>query len=241
VAPGRTPLPFVEQQNVYKLAEADITQYGFNEPTYAAPPNWTPGGGVQCDQYNGYTYCYNTGGYTGGAGWTPRGIWIDGVHDAKYKVARCPADPSAAPDALHGNWWGTTNYLANFHALAGHGSAYGIWSGPEPLAGAEDGLSNTVLFAEGYAECDRLGRIALYSWWYHNFGIDWYGQPNTLMFQSRPASGKCGNWQAQAIHSGGIQVALLDGSVRIVRDSIRPATWTSILLPNDRSLPGDDW
>jgi prepilin-type N-terminal cleavage/methylation domain-containing protein len=48
-------LPYVEQQNVYKLADDEIAASGMNEPTYTTPPTYRPGGGVQCDQYNGYT------------------------------------------------------------------------------------------------------------------------------------------------------------------------------------------
>jgi len=239
---GVALLPYIEQDNVYKMAANEISSSGFNEPTYTTPPGWTPGPGVQCDQYNGYTYCYGNGSSNGGEGYTPHGIWIPGVHNANYKIARCPSDFTLMPDELVYNAWGPTNYVANFHALAGRNAAkYGIWSGPEKLSAAADGTSNTILFAEAYADCDRLGRIALYSWWYHNFGIDWYQQPNTLMFQSRPMKKDCVNWQAQSLHNGGMQVAPLDGSVRTVRDSIRPATWSSAMLPNDGAILGDDW
>ena len=104
-----------------------------------------------------------------------------------------------------------------------------------------DGLSQTVLFGEGYADCDRIGRIALYSWYYHNFGLDWYQQPNTFMFQDRPAVSLCDNWRAQSGHTGGMNVCLADGSVRVVSAAISQATWTSALLPNDRIPLGADW
>jgi len=67
-------LPYIEQWNAYRMAEGEIAASGFNEPTYAVPSHWTPGGGVQCDQYNGYTYCYSNGSPTGGDGYTPHGI-----------------------------------------------------------------------------------------------------------------------------------------------------------------------
>jgi hypothetical protein len=157
-------------------------------------------------------------------------------------VARCPSDATVSPTGLVYGAWGPTNYLANYHALTGvNGDRYRVWAGPTRLTAATDGLSNTILFAEAYAECDRLGRIALYSWWYHNFGVDWYQQPNTLMFQTRPARKDCANWQAQGLHPGGIQVALLDGSVRMVRESVRPATWAAAMLPTDGTVLGDDW
>ena len=63
---------------------------------------------------------------------------------------------------------------------------------------------------EGYfgAPMTRVGRIALYSWFYHNFGLDWYQQPNTLMFQDQPLAQDCDNWRAQSPHRGGLNVAL---------------------------------
>jgi prepilin-type N-terminal cleavage/methylation domain-containing protein len=235
-------LPYVEQKNVYDLAQGDISTHGWNEPRYTVPPTSTPTGGVQCDQYNGYLYCYNTSSSSGGAGYTPHGIWIPTVHPTIFKITRCPSDFTVPAGGKVHNAWGPTNYVANFHALAGpNADRYRIWSGPTKLAATPDGLSNTLLFAEAYADCDRIGRIALYSWWYHNFGINWYQQPNTLMFQPRPLKKDCVNWQAQGIHPGGIQVALLDGSVRMVRDSVSPATWSAGMLPNDGRVLGDDW
>src|SRR5205823_2117716 len=72
-----------------------------------------------------------------------------------------------------------------------------------------DGLSQTILFGEGYQTCDGVGRIAMYSWGYHNFGLTPTlsnatftstptasfpsgsvnapnGLPNALLFQTRP-------------------------------------------------------
>jgi prepilin-type processing-associated H-X9-DG protein len=104
-----------------------------------------------------------------------------------------------------------------------------------------DGTSNTVLYGEGYANCDTIGRIALYSWYYHNFGIDWYQNPNTYMFQTNPNVNLCNNWTAQAGHPSGMNVCLADGSVRMVNGSMSQATWTSAMLPADGMALGADW
>jgi prepilin-type N-terminal cleavage/methylation domain-containing protein len=153
----------------------------------------------------------NSGPYYG-----PVGIWMDGVHNAVYKVLQCPSDPTKSTDGLVGGYWGYTNYLANWDAWGdseANGSndwgdstwsQTGYWGPPQPITNIADGTSNTILFGEGYSMCDTVGRAALYPADTNNFGITWAlvkgqmdggnnppqdypgGIPNTLMFQVRP-------------------------------------------------------
>jgi len=44
----------------------------------------------------------------------------------------------------------------------------------------------------------------------------------------------------QSGHSG-LNVALADGSVRVVNVGISPETWRGVMLPNDGSINGGDW
>ncbi len=230
-------LPYVEQDNVYQAAANEIRASGTNQPSYTSPPTYTSGGTV-VEQYNGHSYVHTSSTATGGTGYTNHGIWIPQVANATYKVLLCPSDPSSF-GALVYAYWGATNYLANFNAWGAPGN--GVWAFPVTTARFTDGMSNTVWFGEGYRECDTIGRIALYSWYYHNFGLDWYQQPNTLMFQAAPAVSDCDNWRAQSGHVGGMNVALADGSVRFVSASVSQATWTNALLPNDGNVLGSDW
>jgi prepilin-type processing-associated H-X9-DG protein len=232
-------LPYVEQDNVYSLALNDIQASGWNEPHWDVPPTYTPAG-VIIEPYNGHDYIYQNYTSSGGSGYHEDGVWINGVHQATYKILQCPSDPTLPPDGLVYGWWGGTNYLANFNAWA-FSPSWGLWSPPVTFAFFTDGASNTVLFGEGYADCDRIGRIALYSWFYHNFGLDWYNQPNTLMFQDNPPAKRCDNWRAQSGHTGGMNVGLADGSVRRVNASISPQTWANALLPQDGQVLGSDW
>lgn len=149
----------------------------------------------------------------------PGGIWLPEAKGRRFDLLICPSDPSTGSDAeagaghvylrTHSPPWGSTNYLANWWALAGGEDAQAGWlAPPQPLAAITDGLSSTVLFAEGYAWCDGLGRIALYPPNQHNFGLSQalprdrnrvdidgesftfgsfeHGYPNTWMFQLRP-------------------------------------------------------
>ena len=232
-------LPYVEQNTVYNLVAQDCQKSGWNEP-HCDKYNPSSPGGVVVDQYNGHDYIYqsSTGGGCSGTQYI-NGIWIERVHQATYAILQCPSDPTLRNNGLVYDWWGSTSYLANYNAW-GTGQG-GLWTPSVPFARIRDGTSNTVLFGEGYADCDRIGRIALYSWFYHNFGLDWYQQPNTLMFQDQPLVKDCDNWRAQSGHTGGMNVCLADGSVRMVNASISQATWTNALLPDDGQVLGSDW
>ena len=230
-------LPYVEQNNVYQIAAGEVAASGWNEPVYSSPPTYTSGG-VVTDTYNGHSYTYTSTTSSGGSGYTNHGIWLPQVANATYKGLQCRSDPTAINGLVYG-YWGATSYLANFNAWGKPGN--GLWAFPVGPPDFGDGLSNTVFFGEGYQNCDTIGRIALYSWYYHNFGLDWYQQPNTLMFQAAPRVQDCDNWRAQAGHIGGMNVTLADGSVRFVSASVSQATWTNALLPNDGNPLGTDW
>jgi len=234
-------LPYVEQDPLYQLIYQNILNSpdpGWNHDYY---DSYTPGAssGIVVQQYNGHTYVYI--GTTGGSysGYHAYGIWIDGAHQATFKILQCPADPTADGTGLVYDWWGSTNYLANYNAW-GTGSG-GVYTPPVNFAALLDGTSNTILFGEGYANCDTIGRIALYSWYYHNFGLDWYQIANTNMFQDRPRPQDCDNWRAQSGHRGGMNVAMADSSVRTVSPSVSQLTWTYALLPQDGQTLGNDW
>ena len=232
-------LPYVEQDNVWQRVYNDCQASGWNEGHYTVNPTYTPGTTTTVQQFNGHSYVSQPGTSSGGSGYQPDGIWIDGVHQVTYKMMQCPSDPTNNNHGLVYNYWGGTSYLANFNAWGD--PTRGLWSPPHNFAYIQDGLSNTVLFGEGYMNCDTVGRIALYSWWYHNFGLDWYNQANTAMFQDAPPAALCDNWRAQSAHTGGMNVCLADGSVRVVNASISQATWTAALLPQDGTALGSDW
>ncbi len=235
-------LPYVEQQPLYDTIHESCIQAGVNEPY------WTGGyaggqytGRVVVEQHNGHSYVYyEYTGYQGQGTLIIAGIWIDGVHEKPFPILQCPSDPTAYRSGLVYNWWGHTNYLANYNAWSpGYG---GLWASQVNLQGHfRDGTSNIILFSEGYAECDRIGRIALYSWWYHNFGLDWYQQPNTLMFQNQPRPEECDNWRAQSGHATGINVCMADHSVRTISPAVSQASWSAAMLPQDSRNPAEDF
>jgi prepilin-type N-terminal cleavage/methylation domain-containing protein len=274
-------LPFLDQQAFYQMLVADIQASGFNTPQYTGGTQST-GTTTVTVTISGVTYTYttSTGGSSGTA--TPYGIWKAPYQTQIFPFARCPSDTSAPANALVSGW-APTNYLANWNALSssrGDGTAtYGAWdshglgyfSPPRSFQSITDGLSNTILLAEGYASCDGLSRIALYTAGYHNFGItpglsnatvigsggllppgsynypD--GLPNTFLFQVQPSAqphpcptGKvCCERWLAQTPHQTMNVALVDGSVRSLGSSVSQDTWTRLLLPRDGKPLGDDW
>jgi prepilin-type N-terminal cleavage/methylation domain-containing protein len=242
-------LPFVEQGDLYRQVAEEVAARPYNERIQLTSGSncrvttdrqYTGGHSRQitvCDVYPTYE---------------EHGIWVPSVRTVRFKVLRCPSDPTAGENAVLSGW-GVTNYLANYNAFdSGQRipANQPLWTLPPTFLAITDGLSNTVLFGEGYASCDGWVRLALYSWSYHNFGLDWMQNPNTLMFQVRPEpktapqcpAGQecCDSWRAQTPHAV-MNVALADGSVRTVGRGISAATWENALLPRDGNTLGADW
>lgn len=162
---------------------------------------------------------------------------VEAWEAATLPVLGCAADPSEIPTERMVVWrnrkpWSLSNYQANLHAFvplrrnaAGSFSLVSnAWQSPLPFAAIRDGLSNVILVAEGMRQCDGSYRFA---WWNnhrwqhsHNFGIDWNGVINTYMFQNAPPRAGCNNWRVQGLHGAGLQVAMADGSVRMIEPGI---------------------
>jgi prepilin-type N-terminal cleavage/methylation domain-containing protein len=133
-----------------------------------------------------------------------------------------------------------------------------------------DGTSNTILFAEKYARCTNATADggSYWAYWSQNgdptlfygpkspgFAIynianppdPAYGNPNNVgpnsLFQMNPnpAIGNCNPTIASTGHTGGMQVALADGSARGIAPSISGKTWWSACTPNGGEVLGADW
>jgi prepilin-type N-terminal cleavage/methylation domain-containing protein len=231
-------LPYLEQDNFYKSA---LT-------TGSNPFGQGPGGSLP--YYSGAT----------GLG-TPAFLGARSI-----TASLCPSDPtiSGAPytDVLFGIQWAPSSYAGNFLVFGQVDQDFNVvgYQGASRIpASFPDGTSNTILFTERYAVCVStslaLPRANLWDWWEDMTvvpGHDYYPMialktingdnvgPQSL-FQVRPKQGDCDASRASTGHTGGIQVVLADGSVRILTDGMSGTTWWASCTPDRGDELGPDW
>jgi len=150
-------------------------------------------------------------------------------------------------------------YPTNPAYLYGGFSALGVntvCDGRATIAGTlTDGTTNTVMYAEHYAQCPGDGSVTyngavqsprFIHMWSFSFGIHAPASPHVgygsgLPPQDKPTLTQCDFFRPQAMSSGGCAVCLCDGSVRLVRPSVSEATWRLLLSPADGQVLSNDW
>jgi prepilin-type N-terminal cleavage/methylation domain-containing protein len=184
---------------------------------------------------------------------SPRNPSIDnaaGLNEAVNSIASkaiptylCPSDMNNQPTALWADGWQVANYVANHDAF--HNPTDGGWmsnwdqgqtSYQSKVEFYTDGTSNTIGVAEAYARCNGTGTL-----WAHEppASLEWNAVFNTWAargtaskFQTMPTQTQCNTYIPQQIHTSGINVLLMDGSVRNITQSIDPVTWSYALTPS---------
>jgi len=145
------------------------------------------------------------------------------------------------------------NYVANhdcFHN-PNDGGWMGNWHDPslsfqQRLQGYKDGTSNTLGVTEAYARCNWLqtdgSKVTTGTLWahepvtpdWHAMFNDWTARGAASKFQVQPSNPayQCNRFVPQSIHSGGIRALLMDGSVKLVGNSVDPNVWAAALTPS---------
>ena len=145
-----------------------------------------------------------------------------------------PKDKSAPPNNRYKGWLATTSYAANWMVF-GHTDG-GTASIPRTFP---DGTSNTLVFAERYQMCNgspcAWGYSSLYTW------APMFGYYSKGKFQNAPTQEQCNPELPQAIDPAGIQVALADGSARLIHERISSETWWNAIDPADGNPIGQDF
>jgi len=152
------------------------------------------------------------------------------------------------------NTWAGSSYAANYQAF-GNPDALTVderEQGANTSANFRDGMSNTLFFAERYATCGTSGDVNGATtngclWadsncrWRPVFCVNDSEQTPTtagwqpcLNFQSAPHwLLACESRRAQTPHSGAMQAAVGDGSVRTIAGGIDDLTWARVCDPRD--------
>lgn len=187
------------------------------------------------------------------------------VYEQPIKTYICPSDPSVPPDAqakdMVGNTWGVASYAVNTQIVT-RVDASGKIIAPDEfariLASFPDGASNTILLTEKYAQCFNGNYPTGGTYWgyyytvsnlkpYHpGFAISWngysIGPASKFQVQPRPYNGGCDPTMASSPHPGGIQIGLVDGSVRFLSAGVTPFTWWYLCTPGGSEvLPPDSF
>ena len=127
-----------------------------------------------------------------------------------------------------------------------------------------DGTSKTIFFAERYSSCGATGlplsdeNVLNYSSGWASASWDGFrpvfcvnnelhrpelpGYHPCCMFQETPhPTNNCDNGRAHTPHSGAMNVAVADGSVRSISTDISETTWVYACDPRDGQVISEDW
>jgi prepilin-type N-terminal cleavage/methylation domain-containing protein len=180
---------------------------------------------------------------------SPRAPSIDDGGQAPFSLASkaiqtylCPSDASKEPTSTWTNGWVVSNYVANHDAFhnPNDGGWMGSWDSGQSSFQARvetygDGTSNTLGVTEAYARCAGSGTLWAHETvtpdWHAMFN-DWNARGAASKFQVMPTVAQCNPRLPQQIHSSGIVVLMMDGSVRNVSSGISNAGWAAALTPS---------
>lgn len=214
-------LPYVEQDNIYNLGK----QAGDNT------------GDPQPDAYWGSATFPQFGSLN-----TPAANII--------KTYLCPSDGNNANPATWTNGWVMGNYAYNHDAFGNANDGGNDPSQQNSIAASfSDGTSNTIGFAEKFANnclANSNGNGTLWAhgnwnpWWEPRFN-SWAARGAASKFQVQPTSAQCNSAMPNSPHTAGINVGLMDGSVRFVSAGISPITWSFALTPAAGDILPSDW
>ncbi len=113
-------------------------------------------------------------------------------------------------------------------------------------ASIADGTSNTIFFTDKLAYCASGNYNQVYwpDWGPVIMSSDEDGATPANSFPQVTPGGypaNCSGIAPSSDHSGGLNVAMADGSVRFVSRNVSVATWWAAVTPANGDIPGSDW
>ncbi len=228
-------LPYIEQDNLFNISNGSAY---FQIPTTGSLTRMAA------------TYPIKTYLCPSDVTWSTAGIWT----------------PGWVPNEDSAGLWMVGNYGANFQVFgkpsAGDNGQANMSTFLTSVT-IKDGTSNTIYFAEKFRTC---GTSWATLWGHANWNVSYmptfgygsadgtvgYGSNSSIVgvvganskFQTVPQDefgSLCNPSLTQQIHISNMLVAMGDGSVRSVTQSISGATWWAAITPNRRETLGSDW
>jgi prepilin-type N-terminal cleavage/methylation domain-containing protein len=228
-------LPFIEQDNIYKLGTAANDNTGDPQP----------------DAYWGSAATPQFGSYN-----TPAANTI--------KTYLCPSDPSNSPTPTWTYGWVVGSYAINNEVFgdpnwSGWANNNSGFNARMP-ATFQDGTANTIGVAEKYARCHTPAGFAGADggnlWAHGEWNPGWEPRFNTWAnrgpsskFQVQPTwnSNQCGSnctcdyTRPSSPHTNGTNILVMDGSVRFLTQGVSANTWWWACTPNGGEILPQDW
>jgi len=159
-----------------------------------------------------------------------------------------------------------TTYACNAQVFGGIDANFNVidtmnWRSKMP-ASFPDGTSNTIMFAERLGTCGiymnnpadpRCGGVCppgsggnVWNWWDGDsatptFAYFTVGVASMFQIQPYPPETKCNVLNASTPHPGGMQVCLVDATVRTLTGSMTPTTWWAACTRKGNEVLGSDW
>jgi len=230
-------LPFAEQDNVYKLGQPSSAGFpggGMGIWTknvvfsnvvspYVAPSDYTTSDGT-----------VNLGGQTWGAGNIAANTLIFGGYKSGTPVPSATAAPwfdnKARIPATFADGTSNTIVMATRYAMCGSSPGGSAWAGGSLSPSVATFLQSGPFFGSDIETSPTTAA----------------GYTTSPPFQVAPtatagSATSCNPLFAHSYGTGGIQVALGDGTVRTVSPSISSRTWGQACHPFDGNILGTDW
>jgi prepilin-type N-terminal cleavage/methylation domain-containing protein/prepilin-type processing-associated H-X9-DG protein len=217
-------LPFIEQDNIYKLMNPLQEAGGQGDKvikTYICPSDISIRDGRS--QVGGFFFQMRAAAASYGANYNAFGDgWAENSAGVVKGHTRIPASfqDGLSNIVFYTEMYGScaTGVLPLTQSSNSHNNSC-LW------AGANTGFRPVVCHNYPYRE----------NW-------DGRGYTQCLKFQVQPMwNSGCDPARAQSGHTGGINVCMGDGSVRFVSGGISPATWANACHPADGLVMGNDW
>jgi prepilin-type N-terminal cleavage/methylation domain-containing protein len=236
-------LPFIEQDNLYKQSADPKTGElsSFNVGSNLVKPFLCPAD----------PSVVNAGPYSGCGVMISSNLNRDGFAPCNYAANVMVFEPRGAGNLLQQVPDGTSNTVAfaERYKNCSPSNAYGggctlpAWAW-NTIANGGDPWSSPTFGAWD----DQIWQMNAQGASYYYPGPQWaYGSPfppagtNITPFQAGSSPQQCNWYVTQGGHTGAMQVALCDGSVRGIQPSLSFSSWWYACTPNDGFTLGTDW